>query len=43
MLGGKILAIDVGKRRIGLAISDKSGSFAFPFGFLEVENEEMVV
>ena len=43
MKKGKVLAIDVGKRRIGLAISDEGRCFAFPLGFLEVEGEEMAV
>jgi putative Holliday junction resolvase len=40
---GKVLAIDVGRKRIGLAISDEGRRFAFPFDFLEVEGEEMAV
>jgi len=43
MKKGKVLAIDVGKRRIGLAISDEGRRLAFPLGFLEVEGEEMAV
>lgn len=30
----KILAIDVGEKRVGLATSDELGMFASPFGFL---------
>jgi len=31
---GPVLALDYGSRRIGLAVSDETGSFAFPAGFL---------
>lgn len=31
---GPVLALDYGTRRIGLAVSDAEGSFAFPAGFL---------
>jgi putative Holliday junction resolvase len=31
---GPVLALDYGTRRIGLAVSDESGTFAFPAGFL---------
>lgn len=34
MTGGRILAIDWGERRIGLAISDPRGVIATPAGFL---------
>lgn len=30
---GRVLGIDLGERRIGLAISDEEGRFAFPAGF----------
>lgn len=33
----KILAIDVGEKRVGLATSDRLGMLAAPFGFLERE------
>ena len=36
---GPVLAIDYGSRRIGLAVSDAGGSFAFPAGFLERRGE----
>ena len=32
---GRVLGIDLGERRIGLAISDEDGRFAFPAGFHE--------
>ncbi len=35
---GKILAIDFGKKRIGLAISDSKKLFAFPLKTIENEN-----
>jgi len=31
---GPVLALDYGTRRIGLAVSDADGKFAFPAGFL---------
>ena len=34
-MSGRIMAIDLGDRRIGLAISDPSGTIASPAGFLE--------
>lgn len=39
----KILGVDVGKRRIGFAISDEEGKFAFPLDVIEVDREEAVV
>jgi len=36
---GPVLAIDYGSKRIGLAVSDAGGSFAFPAGFLERRGE----
>jgi putative Holliday junction resolvase len=35
---GPVLALDVGERRIGIAVSDPSGSFAFPHDTLERTN-----
>ena len=35
MTTGKILALDVGERRVGLAISDPTGLLASPFGAVE--------
>jgi len=35
----KVLGVDVGKRRVGLAISDEEGKFAFPLEVMEVEGE----
>ncbi len=34
-IGGKALAVDLGSRRIGLAVSDRSGSMAFPHSVIE--------
>lgn len=34
-LRGPVLALDYGARRIGLAVSDAEGEFAFPAGVLE--------
>ncbi|HEX2485293.1 MAG TPA: Holliday junction resolvase RuvX [Myxococcota bacterium] len=31
----RVLAIDYGERRLGLAVSDEAGAFAFPAGVLE--------
>lgn len=36
--GKKVLALDVGRRRIGLALSDPSGMFAFPRDILPNDN-----
>lgn len=33
--GGRALAVDLGSRRIGLAVSDRAGSMAFPHSVLE--------
>jgi putative Holliday junction resolvase len=38
--GGRILAIDYGRRRIGLAISDPTGTIATGLGCIEVQNDE---
>jgi len=35
---GPVVALDVGERRIGIAVSDPSGSFAFPHATLERTN-----
>ena len=35
----RVLGLDLGQRRIGLALSDEDGSFAFPKGALERKNE----
>ena len=37
--GGRVLAIDYGKRRIGLAISDPTGTIATGIGTLEVTSD----
>lgn len=39
----KVLGIDVGRKRIGLAISDDEGKFAFPLEVIEVEGEESAI
>ena len=31
---GPVLALDLGSRRIGMAVSDPEGGFAFPAGIL---------
>jgi putative Holliday junction resolvase len=35
---GPVVALDVGERRIGIAVSDPAGSFAFPHATLERSN-----
>ena len=40
---GGILSIDYGLKRIGLAISDESRSFAFPCGVIENKNFKFVL
>jgi putative Holliday junction resolvase len=37
---GPVLALDFGSKRIGLAVSDPAGDFAFPAGELERHGEE---
>jgi putative holliday junction resolvase len=37
-IDGPVLALDVGSRRIGIAVSDPSGTFAFPHDTLERTN-----
>jgi putative Holliday junction resolvase len=37
--GGRVLAIDYGKRRVGLAISDPTGTIASGIGTLEVNSD----
>ena len=37
--GDKALAIDLGSRRIGLAVSDRAGSMAFPHSVIERSND----
>lgn len=38
----KVLGIDIGKKRIGVAISDEEGKFAFPLKVVEVDEEKVV-
>jgi len=37
---GPVLALDYGTRRIGIAVSDEEGQFAFPAGFLACQGRE---
>lgn len=37
-IDGPVVALDVGTRRIGVAVSDPSGVFAFPHGTIERTN-----
>lgn len=39
----KILGVDIGKKRIGLAISDEEGKIAFPLEVIEVEEEQEIL
>ena len=39
----RVLGVDLGRRRVGLAISDVSGTLARPLGTLTVENAEDAV
>lgn len=41
--GGRVLAVDYGKRRIGLAISDPTGTIATGIGTLEVTSDNDAV
>ena len=38
---GKIMALDVGERRVGLAISDPTGLLASPFGVVERGSDDI--
>ena len=38
---GKVLALDVGERRVGLAISDPTGLLASPFGVVERGSDDI--
>lgn len=42
-MAGRILAIDLGEKRIGLALSDPSGIIASPLGKIEYQNEEQLL
>jgi putative Holliday junction resolvase len=37
-IDGPVVALDVGSKRIGVAVSDPSGAFAFPHGTIERTN-----
>jgi putative Holliday junction resolvase len=37
---GRVLALDYGTRRIGIAVSDEEAQFAFPAGFLACRGRE---
>ena len=37
-IDGSVVALDVGSRRIGVAVSDPEGAFAFPHGTIERTN-----
>jgi putative Holliday junction resolvase len=37
-IDGPVVALDVGERRIGVAVSDAAGAFAFPHGTIERTN-----
>jgi putative Holliday junction resolvase len=39
-MAGRILAIDLGSKRIGLALSDPTGTIASPIGKIEFQGEE---
>ena len=43
MISGRILALDIGERRIGLALSDPFGIFAQPFKTLAWEGIDKLV
>ena len=40
--GAKVLAVDLGSRRIGLAVSDAGGTIAFPWGKVERSEDVLV-
>jgi putative Holliday junction resolvase len=39
----RILALDLGDKRIGVAISDTTGTIAQPIGFIERKNQQVVI
>ena len=39
----RILALDLGDKRIGVAISDTTGAIAQPIGFIERKNQQVVI
>jgi putative Holliday junction resolvase len=39
----RILALDLGDKRIGVAISDTTGTIAQPIGFIERKNQQEVI
>jgi len=42
-MAGRILGIDLGEKRIGLALSDPQGIIASPFGKIEYRNDEQML
>ena len=42
-MAGRILGIDLGQKRVGLALSDPMGMIASPFGKIEFKGEENLV
>ncbi|MGI9666995.1 MAG: Holliday junction resolvase RuvX, partial [Acidimicrobiia bacterium] len=38
----RILGLDPGERRIGVAVSDPSGTIASPYDFIEVDDGEEI-
>jgi putative Holliday junction resolvase len=42
LVGARVLGIDVGRRRIGLAISDRTRTLARPLGVLQVRGRDAV-
>ncbi len=39
----RIVGLDIGEKRVGLAVAEQGGSFAVPAGFLEVRSEEQAL
>lgn len=42
-MGGRIAALDVGKKKIGVAITDPLGIIASPWGFIKVESIKQAI
>jgi len=42
-MSGRILGIDLGEKRIGLALSDPSGIIAAPIGKIEYQDDEQLI
>jgi len=42
-MSGRVMAIDLGQKRVGIALSDPSGTIASPFGKIEFKGEQALI